>query len=364
MRKFALPLLLLIAASSQAQENYLLPGDTAPSFKVGGWAKGEPVTEIKKGRITVIEFWATWCGPCIEAMPHLSEQALRYQDQVDVIGISIREEGENTPGQVQKFVKEHTNEMRYRVAWDGDNHMFEKWYKPSGVLGIPAAYIVNEKGIITWIGHTMEIDDPLAATAMGTINIPQNRAQYLQQVKEYEITRKWSADLTAAKKLFADGDEASADEIFADLIKRKPEQRYNIEVEKLILISQKSEGRALVQISARHNRASQDDAEILALLSEVILYKNGSKIVALDAAEKALTIVTNESFYQLESIANAFFLLEKWGKAIPVIERALKASEHISEEQNPQIEMRRQMLRDNLKVAKEKSGRYRPNLVG
>lgn len=355
MRNFALALLLLFAHFAQAQPNYLLPGEPAPTFKVGGWAKGEPISEIKKERITVIEFWATWCAPCIEAMPHLSQQALRYQDQVDVIAISIREEGEDIPGQVQKFVQANSNKMQYRVAWDGNNHMFENWYKPSGVLGIPAAIIVNEQGIITWIGHTMELDEALAATAMGTVNIPQNRAIYLKQVKEYETTRKWTADFNEAKKLFSEDDETAAEKIFADLAQRKPSERINIEVEKLILISQKSEGRALVQISARHKRGTEEDTEILALLAELIQYKKGSKIVARDAAEKALSLIKNENFYQLESIANAFFLLENWLQAIPVIERAIKASEKITVDQNPQIELRREMLRNNWKTAKAKS---------
>src|SRR5262245_4846889 len=47
-------------------------GSTAPELKINTWVKGDPVAGIEKGKMYVVEFWGTACGPCIKCMPHLS----------------------------------------------------------------------------------------------------------------------------------------------------------------------------------------------------------------------------------------------------------------------------------------------------
>ncbi len=87
-------LLFTMAVTTHAQNGNspsLNIGDPAPSLQVREWIKGRPIQRFEKGHIYVVELWATWCGPCIAAMPHLSALAREYKDKVTILGINILE---------------------------------------------------------------------------------------------------------------------------------------------------------------------------------------------------------------------------------------------------------------------------------
>ena len=87
---FSILILLCISAIIYGQDipsTSLNIGDPAPPLRVKEWLKGMPLREYERGKVYVLEFWATWCVPCRAAMPHLSELARKYRDEVTVIGI-------------------------------------------------------------------------------------------------------------------------------------------------------------------------------------------------------------------------------------------------------------------------------------
>ncbi|WLT30854.1 TlpA disulfide reductase family protein [Geothrix sp. PMB-07] len=165
----------VVMAAPQAPAPSPLPGkltvgDPAPALKASRWVKGTPVAGFEKGRIYVVEFWATWCGPCRQSIPHLTEMAKQFEGKATFIGMSVWERGEapeKVEANVDAFVKEMGDKMAYHVARDtGDAFMAQAWMQAASQKGIPAAFIVNGDGQIAWIGHPMDGLDKVLANVV------------------------------------------------------------------------------------------------------------------------------------------------------------------------------------------------------
>ncbi len=136
--------------------------------------KGQAIRKFERGMVYVLEFWATWCGPCIKAMPHITEQAKRYAGKATFIGVDVweRDRHEQNIVRVDSFVRKMGDRMGYNVCMDSeDGFMVNNWLIAAGQSGIPTTIIVNQQGKIAWIGNPMEMDIPLAAIINGSFNL-------------------------------------------------------------------------------------------------------------------------------------------------------------------------------------------------
>jgi len=195
--------LATIGSSDTNPAPVLTIGDPAPTIKSANWLKGNKVDKFKKGEIYVVEFWATWCGPCKENIPHLTELAKKYQGKVSIIGISIWEnldnEDPNPLKKVQDFVESQGNKMDYFVAADDKSDTIANtWMKPANEGGIPCSFIVNGEGVIAWIGHPAKMEEALTKVIDGTYDI--KAAREAREV-EHKFTRP--IDEALAKKDYA-----------------------------------------------------------------------------------------------------------------------------------------------------------------
>ena len=95
------------------------------------------------GKLYVLECWATWCAPCVAAIPHVDGLYDKYRKNgLVVIGMNVKEEGREI---VAKFVEKKGEGMSYPVAYVGRGGAFEQeWLRRAGVNGIPHAFLVKD----------------------------------------------------------------------------------------------------------------------------------------------------------------------------------------------------------------------------
>lgn len=182
---FVISLFTATVAEAQAVTTLTI-GDTAPPIHVSKWLKGKPVKQFERGKIYVVEFWATWCLPCIGNMPHLSELAGKYRDKITVTGVDVMERKNLPPGRSERFVDSMGKHMDYNVAVDDSDFMAGRWLAASGSRAIPAAYVVDEAGVIAWIGLPRYLDTVLPAVINHTWN---NKAALEARQENQRLTK-------------------------------------------------------------------------------------------------------------------------------------------------------------------------------
>ncbi|HED52902.1 MAG TPA: TlpA family protein disulfide reductase [Phycisphaerales bacterium] len=99
--------------------------------------------EALAGKTVVLDFWATWCGPCVASIPHLNELADHFQENPDVVFLSVTYEDGDTIRAFRKHVP-----MRTWIGHDADSSMFDAF----GVRSIPRTFVIQD-GQVVWAGH-------------------------------------------------------------------------------------------------------------------------------------------------------------------------------------------------------------------
>ncbi|WP_367871528.1 redoxin family protein [Luteolibacter sp. Populi] len=206
-------------------------GDTVTPDALGKseWFKGEAPATWEPGKVYMIECWATWCGPCIAAIPHVDALYDKYSEKgFRVIGMNVWEErpgDEKKPGEkIKDFLKEKGDGMSYPVAMAAKDGDFDKeWLKPGEVRGIPHAFIVkNGKVVLTT--HPAQLTE---ATIEGLLEGGDAETKILAEIEakkaKQERTTKSMKDFQAAS---AAKDVAGMEKAMAEIGTLDPNSPY------------------------------------------------------------------------------------------------------------------------------------------
>lgn len=117
----------------------------APKIVVQKWLTDEPNLT---GKFVIVDFWATWCGPCRKSIPSLNDLAAKYKDRLVVMGIS--EEPEEI---VRKMADP---KIDYFVGIDPNHESLTA----INIRGIPHALLIDPQGIVRFEGHPTLLDGP------------------------------------------------------------------------------------------------------------------------------------------------------------------------------------------------------------
>ncbi|GAB1857880.1 hypothetical protein MHTCC0001_27170 [Flavobacteriaceae bacterium MHTCC 0001] len=110
----------------------------APELVVEKWLTETPTT---KGKFILIDFWATWCGPCRKAIPKLNQYQKEFKDNLVIIGLS-----DETKSTIKKM---KSPVIEYYSAIDTGKTL-ERMYK---VEGVPHCVLIDPSGIVRWEGY-------------------------------------------------------------------------------------------------------------------------------------------------------------------------------------------------------------------
>jgi len=205
-------------------------GDAAPALAPSKWIQGKPVEKFEPGKVYIVEFWATWCGPCRMAIPHLNEIYQKFRDKgLVVIGQDVFEQGEKAEDVVAKVVKSMGTTMTYPVALDtfsgneDPGKMARMWMLAAGLKGIPTAFVVDQAGKIAWIGSPLpNLDKVVAAVLDGKFD-PKTAKKLSQEeeTNDSELAKEAQAKDEQAEpyrdKIDAAFKEKNWDKVFATI---------------------------------------------------------------------------------------------------------------------------------------------------
>jgi thiol-disulfide isomerase/thioredoxin len=126
------------------KEHSALEGKPMPALDVSGWVNGQITPEQMKGKVVLVDFYATWCGPCMAAIPHNNEMLKKHKDQgLVIVGVC-------TSSRAQEKMNQNAKDrgIEYPTASDPDLKAEKAW----AVHYYPTYALIDRKGIVRVIG--------------------------------------------------------------------------------------------------------------------------------------------------------------------------------------------------------------------
>ncbi len=335
-------------ALSANAEDRLTIGSDAPTLDIEHWVQnGEgkfgKVTTFEKDKVYVVEFWATWCGPCVASMPHIVEMQEKFaKSGVQVISISdepletVEEflDREVPRSEDSKTFRELTKS--YCLTTDPDNSSGESYMRAAGQNGIPCAFLVGKDSKIEWIGHPMELDEPLQAVVDGKWDREKFATEF-REIQEQE-TLMQEVQITVGglirKKKFAEALE-KMDEFIAKV--KRSDMKLNLSMMKLNLhqIAQSDSKMIAATFESIFELAGENPMMANQVAWTVWEMSDAGQVDSKDILKKALALAKkagekqegNMKAMTLDTVSHLEYALGNVAEALKVQEQALELAD-------------------------------------
>ncbi len=166
-------------------------GDKAPSLgstSSYNTAKGGPVElHALKGKVVLIDFWATWCGPCVDAIPHMQELHEKYESK----GLVVIGHTDSSSRGLPAFIKEKGITYRMSVGEDIGTAY--------GVSGIPAVFLCDTTGKVLWAGHPMSMREDILVEALKEVVLNAPSVPTFEKISSNKSLAKIQKSMTKGK---------------------------------------------------------------------------------------------------------------------------------------------------------------------
>ena len=295
-------------------------GDPAPALKASKWLNGPPVA-VEPGKVYVIDFWATWCRPCIQAMPHLAGLQREHRAEGLVVVPVTTIEDLNTAKQIEEFVAKRGPKLGVPFAVCETPEAHEAFMKAAGRNGIPCSFVIDKQGRVAFIGHPMELADVLPKVIAGTWKGAADAEAVRKMREEYEEIVETAED-KPAKTL---KDLTTFEAKYPDKAKQSG---YRVtKVACLCLAGKHDDAKALTE-SLLPTLAEKKSTELLNALRS---YWTDAKLnpekkhvrLAVAAAEAVLGIEGDKEPMAFAGLAEAQFAAGDKAKAVESLEKAI-----------------------------------------
>lgn len=308
-------------ADQKAPVITLAVGDAAPALTIEKWVKGTPVASFEKGKVYVVEFWATWCDPCVRGMPHLSELQKKYRDQgLTVIGVTAVDSRGNSLEKVEAMVAEKGDGMGYTVAWDKERTTNSAYMKAAGRNTIPCSFLVDQDGKVAYIGHPAQIDATLelvmakkhdlaelATRARHEAEVTEKAAPLQKAYVDARNAKDWPAAVAALDAIVA----LDVEKFWGNVV-----ARFNI-----VLGDMKDPARACADARAFFAGAGAKQWNAMHAIAWTLVdpkkpVEKPDLAFALELATKAVELTKSENPFVLDTLARVHFVRGELDKAI------------------------------------------------
>ncbi len=314
------------------EEGLLLVGDPAPAITASRWYRGEPVSTLATGQVYLIDLWATWCAPCVEAIPHLSELQSRHADEgLRIIGVSI-DEGSGAEDQVARFVDRRADDIAFDIALDTGQTRAD-WLDAAGQESIPTAFVVDREGTLVWVGNPNlpegEFNEPvidrvLREVLTGTYKLDEAITEARSKIEERRAQERERATKNALTQemnaLWSDGDLAGALGVIDRIIEIDPASASNLAVRKaeVLLGEMYRPEEATAFFREMMTGPYFDDDETLMHLATLFSGRvdpgEEGRLLAIEAA--SLVVSRNPEAHHIMTLAGAQYAIGDKGEAL------------------------------------------------